>query len=128
MPFSMHLLSDPSKPWRQNHWSLDILAIHPLFQGKGYGKELAQWGLARAKCDTSSGVTSLPSVVNAAPGKEKFYEKIGFNELVGWNGGSVEGVDGVNPLEERGLDSGSVLWSWVKADDEIAKKVMQEKL
>lgn len=127
VPFSMHLLSFPDKPWRENHWSLEVLGIHPLYQGHGYGKELAQYGLARAKCDSAAGVTGLPSVVIAADTKEKFYQKVGFNELVGWSTRDVEGVPGRNPIGERGGTGGAVLWSWVKEDEDIAKKQMLEK-
>lgn len=122
MPYGMYLLCDPSKPWRSNHWSLEVLGIHPSWQGKGHGKELAQWGLAKAKCDIASGVVGLPSVVIAADGKEVFYQKVGFNELVGWSSRSVEGVPGRNPLEERGVGGGAVLWSWVREDEEAAKE------
>lgn len=126
IPFSMHLMSFPDKPWRENHWSLEVLGIHPSHQFKGYGKELAQWGLAKAKCDTASGVTGLPSVVIAADTKEVFYQKVGFNELVGWSSRNVEGVDGQNPLAERECGGGAVLWSWVREDEEAAKKQMLE--
>lgn len=125
-PFSKHLLSDPKKPWRENHWSLEILGVHPLYQAQGNGKELVQWGLAKAKCDIASGVTGLPSVVISAAKKEPFYQKMGFNELVGWSNRSVEGVEGVNPLEERGCGGGAVLWSWTKEDEELAKRRLND--
>lgn len=113
-------------PWRKNHWSLEILCIHPLFQGKGHGKELTEWGLAKAKCDTASGVTGLPAVVIAAEKKEQFYQRLGFQELVGWSSRSVEGSPDVNPLEERGVSGGAVLWTWVKEDKEAVKqKIMK---
>lgn len=117
----MHLMCDPVFPWRDNHWSLEVLGIHPSYQGKGYGKELAQWGLARAKCDTASGVVGIPSVVVAADGKEHFYQKAGFKEIVGWSSRNVEGVESINPLQERGCGGGAVLWSWVREDEEMAR-------
>lgn len=128
IPFSMHLMAFPDKPWRENHWSLEVLGIHPSSQGKGYGKDLAHWGLAKAKCDTAAGVTGLPSVVCAADTKEVFYQKVGFNELVGWSSRSVEGVKGENPLEARGCGGGAVLWSWVKEDEDRAKEQLEEKV
>jgi len=126
-PFSMHLMAFPDKPWRANHWSLEVLGIHPAYQGKGHGKDLAEWGLAKTKCDTAAGVTGLPSVVCAADTKEAFYQKVGFNELVGWSSRSVEGVEGENPLEARGCGGGAVLWSWVKEDEARAKGQLEEK-
>lgn len=123
----MHLVAFPDKPWRDNHWSLEVLGIHPSYQGYGHGKKLAQWGLAKATCDTAAGVTGLPCVVVAADTKETFYQKVGFNELVGWNSRNVEGVEGNNPLEERGCGGGAVLWSWTREDEEAAKRQLEEK-
>lgn len=122
IPFGTPFMRDPSKPWRKNHWSLEVLGIHPTGQGKGYGKELVEWGLARAKCDSASGVTGLPSVVVSADTKEVFYQKVGFEELAGWSSRSLEGVPGRNPLEERGIGGGAVLWTWVREDREAAKR------
>lgn len=121
MPFLMPLMSNPSTPWRRNHWSLEILAVHPLYQARGHGKQLAQWGLDRARHDIASGSTGLPSVVVAADGKEGFYQKMGFKEIVGWSSRSIEGMSEPNPMEERNCGGGAVLWTWTKEDEEIAR-------
>ena len=105
---------------------LDILAIDPSCQGQGIGKELVEWGLARAKSDTASGMVGVPAVVIAAEHKERFYQKVGFNELVGWSSRSVEGVPGINPLEEKGVGGGAVLWTWVADDQKAAKEKVRE--
>lgn len=103
IPFSVHLLCNPLTPWRANDWSLEILAIHPSFQGQGHGRELAQWGLNKAKHDIASGVTGVPSVVISAETREGFYQKTGFREIVGWSSRSVEGVPGTNPLRSEAV-------------------------
>jgi len=97
-----------SAPHRQIHWSLEILAIHPDHQGKGYGRELVEQGLERSKCDPEG---DLPVCVVAADGKEGFYQKCGFKELVGWLSKTV-GEDGSdNPLRKNGVGGGAVLWT-----------------
>lgn len=62
----------PNEP----HWYLPLIAIDPIYQGRGYGTTLMQQGLAR--CDRARQLayleaTSLPS--------RRFYERLGFRVL-----------------------------------------------
>ena len=98
-----------SAPYRQIHWSLEALAVHPLYQGKGHGRQLVEDGLQRARSDPQEG--DLPACVIAADGKEGFYQKCGFAELVGWIS-KATGEDGTdNPLRRNGVGGGAVLWT-----------------
>jgi predicted N-acetyltransferase YhbS len=65
------------------------LAVLPSAQNRGIGRALVQWGLTQAE---KEGVSA--SVV-AAEGKEMFYQRCGFDEMVG-RSGEGEG----NPLGE----------------------------
>lgn len=121
-----HLYKNPSTPWRTNHWCLEGLGIHPRYQGKGFGKELVQYGLARAKCDTSSGRTGVPCVVTSSLMGEPFYPRVGFNEIVGYETDSPEWIEGVNPMKEKGFDGGAVFWTWVSEDEDIARQKKAE--
>lgn len=126
LPYCHHLYSNPLTPWRTNHWCLEVLGIHPHYQSKGYGKRLVEYGIAKAQCDTASGRTGIPCVVTASVPGEPFYQRVGFKELVGYQTRSVEGVEGVNPLEAKGCKGGAVLWTWVKEDHDAAKKKMAD--
>lgn len=97
-----------SAPHRQVHWSLEVLAVHPAFQGQGYGRELVEQGLARAKCDPEG---DLPACVVAADGKETFYQKVGYHELVGWGSRTKDENGEDNPLRKNGVGGGAVLWT-----------------
>lgn len=97
-----------SEPHRQTHWSLEILAVHPDYHGKGYGRELVNYGLERAKSDPEG---DLPVCVVAAEGKEGFYLKSGFKEIVGWMSQTVGSDGSDNPMRERGIGGGAVLWT-----------------
>jgi GNAT superfamily N-acetyltransferase len=97
-----------SAPHRQKHWSLEVLGIDPAHQFKGYGKELVLDGLERAKRDP---LGDMPACVVAADGKETFYQKVGFPELVGW-ASRGKGEDGSeNPMAALGVGGGAVLWT-----------------
>lgn len=86
------------------YWELCTLAVDPSNRLGGVGKELVNWGLNRAKEE------ALPAAVVCAKGTEGFYLKCGFG--VGTGVASEARVDGlVNPLAERGLGGGSVLWT-----------------
>jgi len=74
-----------AKPFMAHHWtghradvwSLETLGVKPEYQGKGYGKQLVQWGLERARQDCVS------ASVIASFDKENFYKACGFGEIVG---------------------------------------------
>ncbi|KAG9577026.1 hypothetical protein KCU77_g1611, partial [Aureobasidium melanogenum] len=57
-------------------WDLELLFQAPQYQGRGFGKELVAWGLARAKQE------GVRVSVASAPGKEGFYRKLGIDEEV----------------------------------------------
>jgi len=97
-----------SAPHRKIHWSLENLAIHPDYQGRGYGRQLVEWGLEDAKHDPTG---NLPACVIAADGKEVFYQKCGFHELVGWLSKTVDDKGRDNPMRGNGLGGGAVLWT-----------------
>lgn len=120
MPYSKHLLEWPTKPWRKEHWSLENLAVHPRCQGRGLGRELVVWGLGEARSE------EVPCVVVAAAGKERFYQKCGFTELVGYSTRDVEGLTTRNPMGVRGVEGGAVLWSQVKEDENVVVESRKE--
>lgn len=94
-------------PHRRVHWSLEILGVDPAHHGKGFGKELVQDGLTRINACPDD----LPVAVISADGKETFYQKMGFKELVGWVS-KTKGPDGSdNPLRANGVGGGAVLWT-----------------
>lgn len=89
---------------RSQHWELCTLAVPPEHQRRGMGRELVAWGLERARRE------GVPAVVIAAKNLEGYYQRCGFEELVGL--ASEAEVDGmVNPLKERGIGGGAVLWT-----------------
>jgi predicted N-acetyltransferase YhbS len=91
-------------PDRRQYWELLTLGVHPDHQRRGIGRELAAWGLERAR---EEGVLA---VVCAAKGLEAFYQSCGFVDMVGSvSEAEVEGL--VNPLKERGIGGGAVLWT-----------------
>lgn len=110
----------PMKPWRKNYWMLDVLAIHPRWQGKGCGKALGQWGVMQARSDRTGNGKGVPAMVVSAAGKEPFYKKCGFDELVGFMTRDVDEIPEANPMGSRGIPGGAVIWSstW---DDENAQ-------
>ncbi len=98
-----------SAPHRQKHWSLEILGVHPDEQGKGYGKELVQDGLQRFAQSDPEG--DVPAVVVSADGKEEFYRKCGFPELLGWVSEVRDEFGNENELKKNGVGGGAVLWT-----------------
>lgn len=97
-PFYKHLWSGD----HENSWYLEILGVHPDFQGRGIGKTLVQWGLDQAE---GEGVCAS---VMSAPGKDPFYQKCGFNVLHG-RGGMGKG----NPMAF--LPGGNMWWKMFEA-------------
>lgn len=74
MPFWIHHFQQSP---RDENFTLKTLAVHPEYQGKGYGKSLVEWGLHRALTQrVSAGV--ITAAVN-----EAFYRRCGFNVKVG---------------------------------------------
>ena len=106
VPFIIQFMSAPH---RALHWSLEILAVHPNHQGKGYGRELVQHGLEGFVREDPAG--ELPACVVAADGKEEFYRKAGFPELVGWLSKARDGEGRENPMSKNGVGGGAVLWT-----------------
>jgi predicted N-acetyltransferase YhbS len=98
MPYSAHHWSGP----RAENWYLDILAVHPDYQGQGFGKELVEWGIKEAD---KEGVCAS---VTSSEGNENFYLRAGFEEVVG---NATEGQG--NPL--AGVKGGSILFKYPKA-------------
>jgi GNAT superfamily N-acetyltransferase len=87
---SYHFLDHVWTGSRAESWYLEALGVHPDFQNRGLGRALVKWGLDQAE---QEGVSS--SVI-AADGKERFYQRCGFDvEPVG-RSGEGEG----NPLSE----------------------------
>lgn len=86
---------------RAESWYLECLAVHPEHQKGGNGRALVQWGMEQAERE---GVTA--SVV-AADGKERFYERCGFDVKVGM-AGEGEG----NPL--RDVPGGVIYFKGIK--------------
>lgn len=120
--WNKHLYDNPNTPWRTNRWCLEGLFIHPRYQSKGHGRELVQYGIARAKCDTGSGRTGVPCVVTASVPGEPFYQRVGFNEVVGYETDTPEWMKDVNPMKKKGFTGGAVLWTWVREDEDLAKQ------
>lgn len=73
---------------RRENWYLDLLAVHPDYQGKHLGRDLVQWGIDEA---AREGVAA--SVISAA-GKERFYGRFGFVEIGRSNFGPMSGLEG----------------------------------
>lgn len=82
---------------RAESWYLEVLGVHPHFQGKGVGRMLVHWGLKQAK---EEGICA--SVISAR-GKDDFYRKCGFN----LQEGSASMGEG-NPT--AGVEGGNMFW------------------
>jgi predicted N-acetyltransferase YhbS len=51
---------------------LDLLTVHPNYEGRGHGRRLTQWGIDQAKKE------GIATSVISADGKRPFYERLGF--------------------------------------------------
>ena len=108
-PFTRRFFTE--LPHRRNHWILDLLAVDPACQGHGFGRELAAWGVTRAASE------DLPAVVVAAEGKDSFYRHCGFKIFAGVATEATDKDGNQNPLAERGVGGGDILWTAMKADE-----------
>lgn len=97
-PFIAHLYTSP--PYRKNAWKLVSLAVLPQYQSRGHGRKLVAWGLEQARKD------GVVAHVMAAKGKETFYQRCGFTDVVGW---ATDGEG--NPLKEMGIEGGAILFT-----------------
>ncbi|WEW58034.1 hypothetical protein PRK78_003501 [Emydomyces testavorans] len=97
-PYVAHFYSSP--PYRKNTWSLVCLAVLPQYRTRGHGRELVAWGLERAREER------IVANVVAAKGKENFYRRCGFTDLVGW---ATDGEE--NPLKKAGIEGGAILFT-----------------
>jgi predicted N-acetyltransferase YhbS len=86
---------------RAENWYLALLAVHPAYQGHGFGRELVEWGIRAADEER------VCASVLSSEGNDDFYLKCGFDERVG-NATEGEG----NPL--RGVKGGSILFRWAR--------------
>lgn len=98
MPFTAGMWSGE----RAESWLLEVLGVHPDYQGKGVGRLLVQWGLARADAD------GICASVIVAWKKDDFYHKAGF-EIQDGNATLGEG----NPLS--GVKGGNIWWKMPKS-------------
>ncbi|KAJ5520949.1 Acyl-CoA N-acyltransferase [Penicillium fimorum] len=57
------------------HYYLDILGVHPSYQGKGLGTKLLKWGLTRADAE------GVEVYLAASPAGRPLYSKYGFREV-----------------------------------------------
>lgn len=87
-------------PERQTVWDLSALAVLSEHRKIGHGRELVAWGLARAKQE------KLLSGVISAVGREQFYQRCGYTNLVGW---ATEGEG--NPLKKHGIKGGAIMFT-----------------
>ena len=88
---------------RAESWYLEFMGVGPRYQNQGNGRALVAWGMERAEAE------GVCATVISAPGKERFYEKCGFDTVVG-KAGEGEG----NPLAGMGENAGTVLVRDVK--------------
>jgi len=97
MPYSAHHWSGP----RAENWYLSLLAVHPDYQGQGFGKKLVEWGIKEADRE------GVCASVMSSEGNDEFYLRCGFEEIAG-NATTGEG----NPL--AGVKGGSILFRYPK--------------
>ncbi|KAF2127680.1 hypothetical protein P153DRAFT_294915 [Dothidotthia symphoricarpi CBS 119687] len=98
-PYFAHHWDGP----RANNWYLSLCCIDPAFQKRGFGYELVDWGVKKAREE------NVHASVIASHENEKFYLRCGFDEIVG-NGCEGEG----NPLGIANVKGGDILFMWPK--------------
>jgi GNAT superfamily N-acetyltransferase len=84
-----------------NSWYLHLLAVHPAFQYRGFGRELIEWGLEKAREE------GMHASVISSDSKEPFYFACGFDSIVG----SMTDGKG-NPLGLRNMRGGAIMFMW----------------
>lgn len=94
-PFTKHYWTGS----RAESWYLNLLGVDPAHGGKGAGRELVQWGFSRAREE------GVGCSVIAALGREKFYERCGYDVTVG-KAGALGGER--NPL--RDIQGGTIIF------------------
>lgn len=72
-PFVMHHWTGT----RAEVWDLSILGVDPAFQGRGFGRELVEWGFAKAREE------GVGCSVISSDGKDPFYQACGFDVVAG---------------------------------------------
>jgi GNAT superfamily N-acetyltransferase len=88
---------------RAQNWYLQLCAIDPAYQKRGFGQELVAWGLDRAREE------NVHASVAASYKNEPFYLRCGFDEIVG---NCSEGEE--NPLRIAKIKGGDILFMWAK--------------
>lgn len=94
MSYSKHLWSGR----RDTGWYLNFLAVDPAYQNRGYGRALVAWGIEQAQKE------NVPASVISGTGKDTFYQRCGFDLLVG----RVTDGEG-NPLNGK-VEGGALLF------------------
>lgn len=70
-----HITNDETAPAAPDAvMVLDLLAVHPSFQGRGVSRPLVQWGLDRANVRGE-----LPAILEASPMGRRVYARMGFD-------------------------------------------------
>lgn len=96
-PFAGHLWSGS----RAEVWDLVLLGVDPSYSGTGQGRELVAWGFERAKEE------GIGCSVISAEGVEPFYQRCGFDKIVG----SVAEHGGeTNPFIREKIPGGTILF------------------
>ena len=85
---------------RAETWFLDLCVTGQEVRGRGFGRELVQWGVNRARQER------VCASLIAAEGTEGFYRRCGFGEPVGWVG---EGKG--NPMKD--VPGGAIMFAGV---------------
>ncbi|KAF3048402.1 hypothetical protein E8E12_011768 [Didymella heteroderae] len=86
---------------RGNSWYLHLLAVDPSYQNRGFGRELVDWGLEKARKE------GVHASVISNDSKEPFYFKCGLDEIIGYMT-SGEG----KPLGVRNVRGGAIMFMW----------------
>ncbi|KAK3672858.1 hypothetical protein LTR78_007211 [Recurvomyces mirabilis] len=86
---------------RAEVWMLELIAVDPMTGKKGYGRQMLEWGMQRAKED------GLACSLIAGKGAVGFYRRCGFDIEVGTL--TDEGGDD-NPMRRAGVEGGTIMF------------------